>query len=95
MDPIKKSALRIIKTLTQHDFKAYYAGGSVRDMILKQPFKDIDIATSAKPHEVMKLFKRTIPVGLQFGVVVVLMDNIPFEVTTFRKDGTYQDGRHP
>ncbi len=95
MDPIKKSALRIIKTLTQHDFKAYYAGGSVRDMLLEQPFKDIDIATSAKPHEVMKLFKRTIPVGLQYGVIMVLMDKIPFEVTTFRKDGAYQDGRHP
>ncbi len=95
MDNTKKSALKIIKTLSQKGFKAYYAGGSVRDMLLKQPFKDIDIATSAKPDEIMKLFKRTIPVGLQYGVVMVLIDRIPFEVTTFRKDGPYHDGRHP
>ncbi len=95
MIDFERSALKIINTLIQNGYKAYYAGGCVRDKILGIPYKDIDIATSAHPDEVIKLFRKTVPVGIEYGVVLVLMDKIGFEVTTFRKDGTYKDGRHP
>ncbi len=64
-------------------------------MLLKTPPKDFDIATNARPFEVAELFDRTIDVGAAFGVQVVLLPEGPFEVTTFRKDGPYHDGRHP
>jgi len=88
-------AIKIIQTLNEHGFSAYFAGGCVRDMLLGLEPHDIDIATSATPDEVEKLFQRTIPVGKQFGVIIVLMDGEQFEVATFRSDGNYTDGRRP
>jgi tRNA nucleotidyltransferase/poly(A) polymerase len=88
-------AASIVQKLREHGHVAYYAGGCVRDALQDIPPKDIDIATSAKPHEVQDLFERTIPVGIQFGVVLVLADDLEFEVATFRSDGVYLDGRHP
>ncbi len=67
----------------------------MRDLLLKKSPKDFDIATDAIPERVMKLFPKTVPVGLQFGVVLVLMDGQPFEVATFRADKGTQDGRRP
>lgn len=67
----------------------------MRDQLLGLPHEDIDIATSATPHQVMSLFEKTIPVGVEFGSVVVVQDGHSFEVTTFRKEGPYLDGRHP
>jgi poly(A) polymerase len=64
-------------------------------MLMGIPSTDYDIATDARPEEVMALFKKTIPVGAQFGVVKVLKDGFQFEVATFRSDSTYSDGRHP
>lgn len=89
------SALHIVTTLREHGYAAYYVGGCVRDMIMKRSFSEIDIATSARPEEVMRIFKRTVPVGAQFGVVIVLDQDMQFEVATFRNDGAYVDGRHP
>lgn len=92
---IEAGALKIVKILIQNGFTAYYAGGCVRDKVLNIPFKDIDIATSARPDEIINLFRKTITVGAQFGVVVVVMNKIQYEVATFRKDGDYLDGRRP
>jgi poly(A) polymerase len=74
---------------------AYYAGGSVRDLVRGQAPKDIDIATDARPEEVQNLFARTYAVGAHFGVIVVLENGFQFEVATFRSDGAYLDGRRP
>lgn len=93
--PLWMNALSVVNHLRAQGFKAYFAGGCVRDYLLQKPFKDIDIATSATPDQVQQLFDKTIPVGEAFGVVVVLMNGFHFEVTTFRKDLSYKDGRHP
>jgi poly(A) polymerase len=85
----------IVQTLRDHGFPAYLAGGCVRDKLLGVEPKDFDVATSARVTDVQKLFAHTIPVGAQFGVVLVVYGGNPFEVATFRSDGVYLDGRHP
>jgi len=74
---------------------AYFAGGCVRDRLLGQEPDDFDIATDATAERVQALFPRTVPVGAQFGVILVLVDGEAFEVATFRADALYIDGRHP
>ena len=88
-------AFAIAQTLKDHGFIAYFAGGCVRDHLMARQPQDFDIATTARPEEVEKLFPKTIPVGRQFGVVIVLDEETPFEVATFRCEGGYEDGRHP
>lgn len=88
-------AVSIVETLRGAGHIAYFAGGWVRDYLLKQSSPDIDIATSAPPEEVIRLFPRTVEVGVSFGVVMVIIDETPFEVATFRKDGLYLYGRRP
>jgi len=94
MDVYKK-AYYVVKTLQDAGFIAYFAGGWVRDFYLKHPSDDIDIATNATPEDIQKLFPKTIPVGVQFGIIIVRHEDIEFEVATFRKDLEYQDGRRP
>ena len=86
---------RVIETLQQHGFEAYAVGGCVRDSILGRMPEDWDITTSAQPEEVKALFHRTIDTGIQHGTVTVRMSGESFEVTTYRVDGEYEDGRHP
>ena len=86
---------QIISRLEKADFEAYAVGGCVRDSILGRSPEDWDITTSAKPEEVKKLFSTTIDTGLQHGTVTVVIEKEGFEVTTFRLDGDYTDGRHP
>jgi len=88
-------ARAIIQTLRAHGFIAYLAGGCVRDKLLGVEPKDFDVATSARAADVQQLFNHTIPVGAQFGVVLVMYEGNPIEVATFRSDGIYLDGRHP
>lgn len=88
-------ARRIAARLRAEGFAAYFAGGYTRDQILGREHSDVDIATDASPQRVQELFERTIPVGVQFGVVLVMEEGLPFEVATFRSDGAYVDGRHP
>ncbi|MCC5832360.1 MAG: CCA tRNA nucleotidyltransferase [Chlamydiales bacterium] len=88
-------ATSICQTLFEAGYTAYFAGGWVRDLLLDNPTDEIDIATSAPPHVIQELFPKTIPVGIAFGVVIVVLEGINFEVTTFRKDHPYYDGRHP
>ncbi len=90
-----RKAVSIVTKLWNAGYIAYFAGGWVRDHLLQHPSDDIDIATSAPPEEVMRLFPKTIKVGVSFGVVMVIIDDIPFEVATFRKDGLYLYGRRP
>lgn len=85
----------IVETLTKAGFVAYYAGGWVRDFLLNHPSDDIDIATSAPPETIQALFPHTVPIGIAFGIVLVIIDGHQYEVATFRQDLDYQDGRRP
>ncbi|MSP19633.1 MAG: CCA tRNA nucleotidyltransferase [Bdellovibrionales bacterium] len=91
----EQTAIEIVKTLHARGHEAYFAGGCVRDRLLGVEPKDFDIATSAGPDEVQEIFPKTVPVGVQFGVVMVVEGETPFEVATFRSEGNYKDGRHP
>ncbi|MDF2550407.1 MAG: pcnB3 [Chlamydiales bacterium] len=89
------AAFLIANRLKNAGYTAYYAGGFVRDKILNIPSSDIDIATDASTEEIVALFPKTVTVGAQFGVVVVLEGDHSFEVATFRTDGIYANGRTP
>lgn len=88
-------ATHIVSKLREAGYIAYFAGGWVRDYILGCPSDDIDIATDAPPEKVQAIFPKTIPVGESFGVVIVVMEALSFEVASFRADGLYIDGRRP
>ncbi len=92
---IQKYATEVVKKLKEAGHIAYFAGGWVRDTLMKRPSDDIDIATTATVKEVQALFDRTIPVGIAFGIVIVVMGGHHFEVATFRKERGYLDGRRP
>jgi poly(A) polymerase len=92
---MKEGAIGVARRLREAGYVAYFAGGCVRDMVRGVEPHDYDIATTATPDEVQKLFSRTVPVGAQFGVVLVLEDGHQFEVATFRNDDAYVDGRRP
>ena len=105
----KAFAISIVQTLRQHGFQAYLAGGCVRDLLLQRAPADFDVATSARPEQVMEIFPDTYAVGAQFGVVLlplpdrdslvedteVVSKKHAIEVATFRSDHGYSDGRHP
>ena len=76
-------------------FAAFWVGGCVRDFLLGREPQDFDIATDAKPEQVEQLFRKTIPVGKKFGVIIVVENEIQFQVATFRAEADYQDGRRP
>jgi len=91
----RQAAITVIKRLQQSGFQALLAGGCVRDMLLRRRAKDHDVATNARPQDVVRLFKRTLKVGAKFGVVIILIDCQQVEVATFRTESGYADGRHP
>ncbi len=91
----RQAALNVVKRLHEAGFQALWAGGCVRDMLMAVEAQDYDVATNATPQQVSGLFKRTLQVGAQFGVVVVLLGRAQVEVATFRNDGGYVDGRRP
>lgn len=93
--PIKPIATRIVKKLVDAGHIAYIAGGWVRDWLMKHPSDDIDIATSASVEAIQALFPKTVPVGVAFGIIIVVEEGHPFEVATFRKERGYLDGRRP
>ena len=98
-NPQYLAALRVVRTLREQGQDAYFAGGCVRDLLLGTQPKDYDVATAARPEQVMQLFPRTEAVGAHFGVVLVVNDiegvRVSTEVATFRSDGAYTDGRRP
>ncbi|MBD2861253.1 CCA tRNA nucleotidyltransferase [Paenibacillus oceani] len=85
----------VLRALSEAGYEAYFVGGCVRDKALGRPLKDIDIATSALPDEVMRLFPRHAPTGLAHGTVTVIREQHTFEVTTFRKESEYEQFRRP
>lgn len=91
----RAAAEEVVKRLRNAGFEALLAGGCVRDLLLGRIPDDYDVATSARAEEVQRLFARTIPVGVHFGVVLVIEAGVPIEVATFRRDGIYLDHRHP
>lgn len=92
---IPQHANFIINTLMEHGYEAYIVGGCVRDSLLCKEPKDWDITTSASPKQVKVLFSHTIDTGIEHGTVTVMMGREPYEVTTYRIDGTYEDHRRP
>ena len=96
------AALQALRILRQRGHQALWAGGCVRDLLLGREPADYDVATSATPDEVMRIFPETYAVGAHFGVVLVPLKVLGnsderghIEVATFRSDGAYLDGRHP
>lgn len=89
--PIKEIAI----ILNTEGFQCFLVGGSVRDSIMGFTPKEYDIATDAKPEDVQRIFKYTIPTGIKHGTILVILDDMQVEITTFRSDGNYSDGRHP
>ncbi len=92
---MRRAACRIVEKLRLHGCEAFFAGGWVRDFLLRRKPKDIDIATSALPDEVLRIFVNSRLIGAQFGVVQVSLYGHTYEVATFRSDNAYLDGRHP
>ena len=92
---LKETAIGIVKRLREKNFSALFAGGCVRDMLMGSVPEDYDIATDARPDDIINIFERTVPVGIHYGVVLVIENGFEFAVATFRSDGTYTDGRHP
>jgi len=98
--PARFFAVDVVRRLRDVGFESVWAGGCVRDVLLGRPPVDFDIATSARPDDIIRLFgkKRSISVGAAFGVIIVLgrhRDQGQVEVATFRCDGNYSDGRRP
>lgn len=91
----REKAISVVQRLRGEGYEAYLAGGCVRDMLLHRPPQDFDIATSARPEDLQRIFPHTVPVGARFGVVLVLLQDEAFEVASFRYDGPYLDGRRP
>lgn len=89
------STLKLLQTLEQSGYEGYLVGGCVRDLVLGKSPVDIDIATSAHPHQIQQCFSRTIPTGLKHGTVTVIVGGLAFEVTTYRSESEYTDGRRP
>lgn len=92
---IWKSGIKVTDKLRSAGFSAYFVGGCVRDLILEQEIKDIDIVTDALPDNVVKIFPNSYLIGAAFGIVNIIEDGRTFEIATFRKETGYNDGRHP
>ena len=92
---LREAALFVTRQLKKKGHSAYLVGGSVRDILLNRECSDIDFTTDATPEKVMKIFPRHVPVGVEFGTVLVLYKKIKIEITTYRTDVQYLDGRRP
>src|SRR2546426_4990568 len=87
--------MAVLRTLRAAGKQAWIAGGAVRDLLRGKAADDFDVATDALPEQVVKLFPRVVPTGMQHGTVTVLTAEHKVEVTTFRGEGPYLDGRRP
>lgn len=92
-----EAVLKLVERLETSGYEAWIVGGAVRDSLLGEAIHDVDIATDAHPDAIQRCFSdcRTLDVGKQFGTINVLWDGDQYEITTFRADGAYSDGRHP
>jgi poly(A) polymerase len=89
------TAKKVVQKFVDHGYIALFAGGWVRDFLMQHPSDDIDIVTNAPIEITQKLFPKTIPVGINFGILIVVEEGHQFEVATFRKESEYVDGRRP
>jgi poly(A) polymerase/tRNA nucleotidyltransferase (CCA-adding enzyme) len=96
-DMIPETLFRFSEKFSRHGKEAFLVGGAVRDLLISGDISrsDFDFATNARPNEVQRIFRRTIPTGITHGTVTVLFEGQNFEVTTYRSDGVYSDGRRP
>jgi tRNA nucleotidyltransferase (CCA-adding enzyme) len=92
---MNNNAVSLCRELQKRGFQSYLVGGCIRDLLMQQTPHDWDIATSATPDEVISIFQKTYETGLKHGTVSIPVNDELFEVTTFRTEGTYSDGRHP
>ncbi|WP_437939449.1 CCA tRNA nucleotidyltransferase [Sorangium sp. So ce341] len=92
---VPEDVLGICRRLRERGKRGWIVGGCVRDLLRGEPAKDWDVATDARPEEVIAAFRKVIPTGIQHGTVTVMVRGVPYEVTTLRGDGTYSDGRRP
>lgn len=94
---IPKQIIKAIRLLNEHNYEAYLVGGSVRDLLQAKIPADFDLTTSATPEQNMRVFSeyQTIPVGLKYGTIKVIIDQMPVEITTYRVEQGYSDHRHP
>ena len=93
--PLFAAAEKAAAVLRNAGHKAYFVGGSVRDLLLGRTPDDVDITTSARPEVIQSLFERSVPIGAAFGIITVIVDDVPLEVATFRAERGYSDGRRP
>jgi poly(A) polymerase len=94
-DPLFDQGFWIVERLQEEGYTAYFAGGCVRDRLMRLHPEDYDIATDAPPERVEKLFSHTLAVGKAFGVIIVIIDGVEYDVARFRRDQEYEDGRRP
>ena len=94
---IPEDVMELMNKLIENDYKVYVVGGCVRDTMLGREPKDWDLTTDAKPEEMMEVFKdyKVIPTGLKHGTITIMVNDVGYEITTFRIDGNYSDNRHP
>ena len=87
----------ILSKMKEHGFTAHVVGGSVRDSLIGRELGDFDITTNALPEQTKAVFAdhRTVDTGIKHGTVTLVLDGIPYEITTYRVDGEYNDNRHP
>lgn len=94
-EPYLSACKYVEETLAKHGYEAWLVGGSVRDLLIKGELSDLDYTTNALPEKVQKIFPRTVPVGIKFGTILVLYKGQKIEITTYRADADYEDGRRP
>ncbi|MDD5065484.1 MAG: HD domain-containing protein [bacterium] len=94
---LSKDIEQITEKFAEHDYDIFIVGGFIRDLILgrSKPGQEMDLATNARPEEIKKIFRRTIPTGIRHGTITLIWEEKTYEITTFRADGKYTDGRHP
>src|SRR5262245_35092760 len=93
--PSGRAGARVVAALRAKGHGAWLAGGCVRDALLGKEAHDVDVATSARPEEVRGAFEKVVDTGIRFGTVTVLLDGEAVQVTTFRSESGYADGRRP
>ena len=96
---LDRAGVKVVKLFNDAGFQVFWVGGVVRNMLLKLPSEDLDIATDALPEQTEKILAKakikTKAVGKKFGTILAIVDKFPIEITTFRSEGDYQDKRHP
>ncbi len=95
MKSVKQTVQTVLETIRKHGGEAYLVGGCVRDLILGREPNDYDIATNLMPQDIMKIFNKVIPTGINHLTVTILLNGYSFEITTYRAEADYSDGRHP